>query len=69
MFASTLDMLFRLIDMAAGDIANILARIDGSPYITQEVIWGAGEPIQPSEYVGNGKLKNRSYLARPSWTY
>jgi hypothetical protein len=42
--------------MAATDIANILSRLTTKPaYITQEVIWGAGEPIQPSEYVGNGE--------------
>ncbi|KAJ7443711.1 glycoside hydrolase [Mycena latifolia] len=41
--------------IAATDIANILSRLTTTPtYITQEVIWGAGEPIQPSEYVGNG---------------
>lgn len=41
--------------MAATDVANITSRLTGSPYITQEVIWGSGEPIQPSEYVGIGK--------------
>jgi hypothetical protein len=41
--------------MPATDIANILSRLTAKPYITQEVIWGAGEPIQPSEYVGNGQ--------------
>lgn len=44
------------IDIAATDIANILGRLNSTPYITQEVIWGSGEPIQPSEYVGNGKF-------------
>lgn len=43
------------VDMAATDVANITSRLTGSPYITQEVIWGSGEPIQPSEYVGIGK--------------
>ncbi|KAJ7676640.1 starch binding domain-containing protein [Mycena polygramma] len=33
--------------------ANILSRLTSKPYISQEVIWGSGEPIQPSEYVGN----------------
>ncbi|KAJ7443200.1 glycoside hydrolase [Mycena galericulata] len=42
--------------MAASDINNILGRLTAKPYITQEVIWGAGEPIQPSEYVGNGEF-------------
>jgi hypothetical protein len=43
--------------MPATDIANILSRLTTKPYITQEVIWGSGEPIQPSEYVGNGELR------------
>ncbi|KAG5651660.1 hypothetical protein H0H81_007882 [Sphagnurus paluster] len=40
--------------VATGDIANILSRLSTKPYITQEVIWGSGEPVQPSEYVSNG---------------
>ncbi|KAF7349720.1 Alpha-amylase [Mycena sanguinolenta] len=47
--------------MAATDIANILSRLTAKPYITQEVIWGAGEPIQPSEYVGNGDVQEFRY--------
>ncbi|KAJ6607181.1 glycoside hydrolase [Mycena sp. CBHHK59/15] len=43
--------------IAATDIADILGRLNSRPYITQEVIWGAGEPIQPSEYVGNGAFR------------
>ena len=43
-------------DIASGDIANILSRLTRRPYITQEVIFGAGEPITPSEYVNNGKV-------------
>jgi hypothetical protein len=45
-----------LVDIAAGDIANILSRLSSKPYITQEVIWGANEAVQPSEYVGNGMV-------------
>jgi len=41
-------------DIAATDLANITSRFISAPYITQEVIWGSGEPIQPSEYVGIG---------------
>jgi len=33
--------------MATEDIANIISRFNSTPYITQEVIWGKGEPIQP----------------------
>ncbi|KDQ58060.1 carbohydrate-binding module family 20 protein [Jaapia argillacea MUCL 33604] len=47
--------------MAATDVANITSRLDGAPYITQEVIWGAGEPIQPSEYVGIGDVQEFRY--------
>ncbi|KAJ6476448.1 glycoside hydrolase [Mycena vitilis] len=47
--------------MPATDIANILSRLTSKPYITQEVIWGSGEPIQPSEYVGNGDVQEFRY--------
>ena len=43
-------------DIAATDLANITSRFNSTPYITQEVIWGAGEPIQPSEYVDIGMI-------------
>ncbi|KAJ3573257.1 hypothetical protein NP233_g2550 [Leucocoprinus birnbaumii] len=45
----------------ASDIANILGRLSRKPYITQETIWGAGEPIQPTEYVGNGDAQEFRY--------
>ncbi len=44
-------------DIAADDLANITSRFSSSPYITQEVIWGAGEAVQPSEYVGIGDVQ------------
>ncbi|KAJ7615917.1 glycoside hydrolase [Roridomyces roridus] len=48
--------------MPATDIANILSKLTTKPgYVTQEVIWGAGEPIQPSEYVGNGDVQEFRY--------
>ncbi|KAJ7743596.1 glycoside hydrolase family 13 protein [Mycena metata] len=47
--------------MPATDIAAILKGLTAKPYITQEVIWGAGEPIQPSEYVGNGDVQEFRY--------
>ncbi|KAF8878446.1 glycoside hydrolase [Infundibulicybe gibba] len=47
--------------MPATDIQNILGRLTAKPYITQEVIWGAGEPIQPSEYVINGDVQEFRY--------
>ncbi len=34
----------------ADDINAIKSRLNGNPYIFQEVIYGAGEPVQPSQY-------------------
>lgn len=42
------------IDIATEDIADILSRLSKRIYICQEVIWGDGEAVQPSEYVRNG---------------
>lgn len=50
-----------LLDIPANDIANILARLSRRPYITQEVIFGYGEPIIPAEYVGNGDVQEFRY--------
>jgi len=41
--------------MAATDISNIVSRFSRNAYITQEIIWGFGEAVQPSEYVGIGE--------------
>ncbi|KIY73061.1 glycoside hydrolase family 13 protein [Cylindrobasidium torrendii FP15055 ss-10] len=49
--------------IATDDIADILGRIDGSPYISQEVIYGGGEPVQPSEYVQNGNVQEFRYTS------
>ncbi|MEO3860392.1 carbohydrate-binding module family 20 domain-containing protein [Acrocarpospora sp. B8E8] len=43
------------------DLAAIKARLTGSPYIHQEVIYGAGEPIQPSQYTGIGDVHEFVY--------
>ncbi|KAI9067762.1 carbohydrate-binding module family 20 protein [Trametes sanguinea] len=43
------------------DIANILSRLDRTVYITQEVIYGAGEPITPNQYTGNGDVQEFRY--------
>lgn len=40
--------------MPAADVQAIVARLDGSPRIISEVIRGAGEPIQPEEYLASG---------------
>ncbi|KAI0316240.1 glycoside hydrolase [Amylostereum chailletii] len=45
----------------AGDIANILSRLTTTPYITQEVIFGSGEPITPNQYTGNGDVQEFRY--------
>ncbi|KIJ56431.1 carbohydrate-binding module family 20 protein, partial [Sphaerobolus stellatus SS14] len=47
------------------DIANILSRLNSTskPYITQEVIYGAGEPITPNQYTGNGDVQEFRYTS------
>ncbi|KAL1738563.1 glycoside hydrolase superfamily, partial [Schizophyllum fasciatum] len=47
--------------MPADDIANILGRLQSRVYVTQEVIYGAGEPITPQEYVRNGDVQEFRY--------
>ncbi|KAJ3501538.1 hypothetical protein NLJ89_g9292 [Agrocybe chaxingu] len=47
--------------IAAGDIANVLSRLSTTTYITQEVIYGSGEAVQPSEYTGNGDVQEFRY--------
>ncbi|GAA2831842.1 carbohydrate-binding module family 20 domain-containing protein [Kitasatospora paracochleata] len=43
--------------IAASDLAGIKARMSNpNAYWVQEVIYGAGEPIQPSEYTGTGDV-------------
>jgi hypothetical protein len=41
-------------DMATEDIANIISRLSSKVYITQEVVYGAKQEVQPSEYVRYG---------------
>jgi len=43
------------LDIAATDISDIVSRLSRKSYITQEIIWGFGEAVQPSEYVGIGE--------------
>ncbi|HZX07128.1 alpha-amylase family protein [Kribbella sp.] len=45
----------------ATDIAAITSRLSRPAYIYQEVIYGAGEPITPDEYVGNGDVLEFRY--------
>ncbi|KAF6746692.1 glycoside hydrolase superfamily [Ephemerocybe angulata] len=49
--------------IAAGDIANIIGRLSSTPYITQEVIFGSGEPVTPNEYTGNGDVQEFRYTS------
>jgi hypothetical protein len=55
--------------MPAADIANILSRLQPtSPYVTQEVVWGAGQEVQPYEYEGNGKVLHACFdLSADMW--
>jgi alpha-amylase len=47
--------------IAAADVANIVARLSRPAYVYQEVIFGDGEPILPSEYRGSGDLLEFRY--------
>ncbi len=47
--------------MPATDIAAVKARLTRPAYLVQEVIYGAGEPITPGEYVGNGDVHEFRY--------
>ncbi|MFQ3230687.1 carbohydrate-binding module family 20 domain-containing protein [Reinekea sp.] len=42
--------------MPAGDIAAIKSKLNGNPYIYQEVIGAGGEPVTPSEYTYIGDV-------------
>lgn len=46
----------------AEDLANIKSRLTNpSAYWKQEVIYGAGEAVQPTEYTGNGDVQELRY--------
>lgn len=47
----------------SGDIAAILSALSKNVYVTQEVSWGSGEPIQPSEYTTAGDVQEFRYLS------
>ncbi|MFF5160098.1 alpha-amylase family protein [Streptomyces sp. NPDC000348] len=48
--------------MPAADLANIKSRLSNpSAYWKQEVIYGAGEAVQPTEYTGNGDVQEFRY--------
>ncbi|KAI0067436.1 glycoside hydrolase [Artomyces pyxidatus] len=39
-----------------GDLANITSRLTKKPYITQEVVFGAGQPVTPAMFTKIGKI-------------
>jgi alpha-amylase len=45
----------------AGDIHAIEARLSRWTYIVQETMYGAGEAVQPTEYLGNGDVMEFRY--------
>ncbi|MBQ0830062.1 alpha-amylase [Streptomyces tagetis] len=48
--------------MPAGDLADIKSRLTRpAAYWKQEVIFGAGEAVQPTEYTGNGDVQEFRY--------
>jgi alpha-amylase len=48
--------------MDAADLANIKSRLTNpSVYWKQEVIYGSGEAVQPTEYTGNGDVQEFRY--------
>lgn len=47
--------------ISATDLAAIMNLVDGDPYIVQEVIGAAGEPITEAEYTGIGDVQEFSY--------
>ncbi|KAK4033049.1 glycoside hydrolase superfamily [Parachaetomium inaequale] len=48
--------------IATEDLANIKSRLANSGvYWKQEVIYGAGEAVQPTEYIGNGDVQEFRY--------
>ncbi|HEX4817623.1 MAG TPA: carbohydrate-binding module family 20 domain-containing protein [Nonomuraea sp.] len=43
------------------DLADVYRRLNGSPYIYQEVIHGGGEAVQPGQYTGIGDVLEFQY--------
>ncbi|KAH7872135.1 glycoside hydrolase [Lentinula edodes] len=52
-------------NIAPADIEAIVAQFDVSLYLTQEVIWGSGQPVTPELYTGIGQ----SYLSLSPFRY
>ncbi|GAA4919231.1 alpha-amylase [Nonomuraea thailandensis] len=43
------------------DLGDVYGRLNGSPYIYQEVIYGPGEAVQPGQYTGIGDVLEFQY--------
>lgn len=50
--------------MAAGDIAGILARVQGLPFVYQAFAQVPGEAVRVQEYLGNGAVTELDYSRR-----
>jgi alpha-amylase len=50
--------------MASGDIAGILARVEGLPFVYQAVDDGPGQAVRALEYLGNGAVTEQDYGRR-----
>lgn len=55
--------------MPPADISNIVGRLTGHPYIYQEVIRGAGEPVQPEQYTYIADVMEFSYSKTVSYYF
>ncbi|WP_019818794.1 alpha-amylase [Saccharomonospora saliphila] len=47
--------------MAAEDVGAIVSRLSEPAYVYQEVLYGAGEPVTPDEYLSNGDVYDQRY--------
>ncbi len=55
--------------MPPADISNIVGRLAGTPYIYQEVIRGAGEPVQPEQYTYIADVMEFNYSKTVSYYF
>lgn len=55
--------------MPPADISNIVGRLSGHPYIYQEVIRGAGEPVQPEQYTYIADVMEFNYSKTVSYYF
>lgn len=49
--------------MAAEDVAGILGKVDGKPFVVQEVIDRGGEPIKAQDYTSTGRVTEFRYAS------